>query len=147
MQFDSAANPWISEIYNRWVEIDVQNFLENIGINCTVNFFETLAACNLNQSPFKNSIWEILPHSAITAGVLHCYPIKVESSRVLWEEWFSLDGEIHHHVLSNLPFKSENGVWTPDENDLDHPAEVLGRSWHYENTSDLRPALLKSKGF
>jgi hypothetical protein len=52
-----------------------------------------------------------------------------------------MDNEIHHHILSNEPFASAQGIWTPEPNDTDHPIEVLGRSWHYENSKDLKPTL------
>ena len=52
-----------------------------------------------------------------------------------------LDNEIHHHILSNLKFDSAQGIWTPEPDDSDHPIEVLGRSWHFENSKDLKPTL------
>jgi DNA-binding response OmpR family regulator len=41
----------------------------------------------------------------------------------------------------NKPFDSAQGIWTPEPDDADHPIEVLGRSWHYKNSKDLRPTL------
>ena len=139
--------PWAIEIYQRWIEIDVQSFLEKIGVNFQTNFAQPLSNCNSEESPFLNSKWQIIPHSAISNGVLHCYPLRLSTSRVIWEEWFLLDGNIHHHLLSNLPFPSEQGIWTPDATDVDHPQEVLGRSWHYENLTEMKPVTLNRKGF
>jgi hypothetical protein len=52
-----------------------------------------------------------------------------------------LDNEIHHHILSNQKFDTAQGIWTPEPDDADHPIEVLGRSWHFENSKDLKPTL------
>jgi hypothetical protein len=140
------AKPWMSKTNERWIEIGVPEFLAKIGIDFESNFLKTLQNCTTSENPYPNSKWEIIPHSVIPGGVLHCYPIKIEQSKVTWEEWFLMDGEIHHHILSNQPFENEEGIWTPEADDQDHPVEVLGRSWHYQNSSDLRPSLLVSKG-
>jgi hypothetical protein len=141
-----GIKPWISKTHGRWLEIGAPKFLANIGIDFESNFLQSIKTCGLSENPYLNCKWEIIPHSVIPVGVLHCYPIEINSARVTWEEWFLMDGEIHHHILSNLAFESEQGVWTPDADDKDHPIEVLGRSWHYQNTSDLRPSLLITKG-
>ena len=147
MKTDSPfTRPWVSQLHDCWLQIAVPNFLESIGINFNTSFFEALSACSQTEDPYTNSIWKIIPHSVIPAGVLHCYPKKVESSRVNWEEWFLLNGEIHHHILSNFTFASEQGTWTPEADDQDHPVEVLGLTWHYENLTDFRPALFTQSG-
>ena len=137
---------WISKTYERWVEIGVPEFFAKIGIAFESNFLHTLQNCTISEDPYSNFKWAIIPHSAIPGGVLHCFPIKIKQSKITWEEWFLMDGEIHHHILSNQPFENEEGIWTPDADDQDHPIEVLGRTWHYQNSSDLIPSLLISKG-
>lgn len=138
------AQAWISKTYEHWVAIGTPKFMEDIGVDFESNFLQTINNCAILDDPYSNCKWEIIPHSVIPAGVLHCYPIAIGTERVTWEEWFIMEGEIHHHLLSNLPFEGEQGVWTPNDDDKDHPIEVLGRSWHYQNTSDLRPSLLIS---
>jgi hypothetical protein len=140
------TKPWISKTYERWLAIGAPKFLENIGIDFASQFLETIESCDFEEDPYYGSTWEIVPHSLIAGGVLHCYPLAIGNTKVTWEEWFVMDGEIRHHILSNLPFDSEQGVWTPDADDKDHPTEVLGRNWHYQNTSDLRPSLLIAQG-
>ena len=132
---------WIQATKERWKEVAAASFLESIGIDLNSNFLETISKSKLISDPYANSIWLIFPHSRVSQGVLHCYPKNVTSEKVIWEEWFLLDSEIHHHILSNQPFDSAQGIWTPEPNDVDHPSEVLGRSWHYENSKDLRPTL------
>ena len=137
----SQDQSWIQATIRRWGEIKAEAFLQKIGIDFQSNFIGPISNSKLISDPYINSIWEIIPHSLIPAGVLHCYPKNVESEKVIWEEWFLLDNEIHHHVLSNQPIESAQEIWTPEPNDIDHPVAVLGRSWHYENSEDLRPTL------
>lgn len=133
--------PWIAATKARWRELNAEFFLTNIGIDFESNFLEPISNTNETTDPYANSIWQIIPHSLISQGVLHCYPKKVSSEKVIWEEWFLLDNEIHHHILSNQKFDSAQGIWTPEPDDSDHPIEVLGRSWHFENSKDLKPTL------
>lgn len=133
--------PWIQATKKRWQELNAELFLTSIGIDFNSNFIEPISNSNLTADPYLNSIWEIVPHSFVSQGVLHCFPKTVGPEKVIWEEWFLLDSEIHHHILSNHPFYSAEGIWTPKPNDADHPIKVLGRSWHYENSKDLKPTL------
>ena len=133
--------PWIQATKKRWQELNAELFLTSIGTDFTSNFIEPISNSNLEADPYSNSIWQIVPHSLVSQGVLHCYPKEVAFEKVIWEEWFLLDNEIHHHILSNHPFDSAQGIWTPESKDTDHPIEVLGRSWHYENSKDLKPTL------
>ena len=133
--------PWITATKARWRELNAEFFLTKIGIDFESNFLEPISNTCKSTDPYANSIWQIIPHSLISQGVLHCYPKKVSSEKVIWEEWFLLDNEIHHHILSNLKFDSAQGIWTPEPDDSDHPIEVLGRSWHFENSKDLKPTL------
>lgn len=133
--------PWIQATKARWQELNAEFFLTSIGIDFKTNFFEPISNSNQSVDPYANSIWQIIPHSLIPQGVLHCYPKEVTTENVIWEEWFLMDNEIHHHILSNQTFDSAQGIWTPEPNDTDHPIQVLGRSWHYENSKGLKPML------
>jgi len=133
--------PWIQATKERWKELHAEFFLTSIGVDFNSNFLETISKTTKNMDPYADSVWQIIPHSLVAQGVLHCYPKEVASKKVIWEEWFLMDNEIHHHILSNKPFDSAQGIWTPEPDDVNHPIEVLGRSWHYENSKDLRPTL------
>ena len=133
--------PWIQATKARWQELNAEFFLTSIGIDFKTNFLEPISNSNQSSDPYANSIWQIFPHSLISQGVLHCYPKEVTTEKVIWEEWFLMDNEIHHHILSNQTFDSAQGIWTPEPNDTDHPIQVLGRSWHYENSKCLKPML------
>ncbi len=136
-----SEQPWIQATKARWQELNAEFFLTSIGIDFKSNFLEPISNTNQITDPYANSIWQIIPHSLIPQGVLHCFPKVVTAEKVIWEEWFLMDGEIHHHILSNHPFDSAQGIWTPEPIDTDHPIEVLGLSWHYKNSKDLRPTL------
>ena len=136
-----SEQPWIQATKARWQELNAEFFLTSIGIDFKSNFLEPISNTNQITDPYTNSIWQIIPHSLIPQGVLHCFPKVVTAEKVIWEEWFLIDGEIHHHILSNHSFNSAQGIWMPEPNDTDHPIEVLGLSWHYENSKDLRPTL------
>ena len=133
--------PWIQATKARWQELNAEFFLTSIGIDFKTNFLEPISNSNQAIDPYANSIWQIVPHSLIPQGVLHCYPKEVTSEKIIWEEWFLMDNEIHHHILSNKLFDSAQGIWTPEPYDTNHPIQVLGRSWHYENSKDLKPTL------
>lgn len=139
------SDSWRTRIYHLWTSIGVPDFLGLIGVDFKLNFSRVISESTVFEDPYRNSKWEIIPHSTIPFGVLHCYPREIESSKVVWEEWFLLNSEIHHHILSNHPFDDEQGVWMADPDDSDHPVEVLGQSWHYQNSKDLRPSLLVPK--
>ena len=53
-----------------------------------------------------------------------------------------LNGEIRHHVLSNLALENQDGVWQPEPTDTDHPDITLNRSWNYKIAKSLNPFLL-----
>ena len=137
----TTEQPWIEATKARWQELNAEFFLTSIGIDFKTNFLDSISNSKLSTDPYSNSIWKIVPHSLVPQGVLHCYPKLVASEKVIWEEWFLVDNEIHHHILSNQPFDSAQGIWTPEPDDADHPIEVLGRSWHYENSNNLKPTL------
>ena len=136
-----SEQPWIQATKARWLELNAEFFLASIGIDFKSNFLKPISNTNQITDPYANSIWQIIPHSLIPKGVLHCFPKVVTAEKVIWEEWFLMDGEIHHHILSNHSFNSAQGIWTPEPNDADHPIEVLGLSWHYKNSKDLKPTL------
>jgi hypothetical protein len=72
---------------------------------------------------------------------LHVYPNQIQDDQVIWEEWFLLDGEIRHHVLSNSALENQDGVWQPEPTDTDHPDITLNRSWNYKIEKSLTPFL------
>jgi hypothetical protein len=130
---------WKAAAKTNWLEIGVPEFLAGIGVDFDKYFIEAVNRSSLNVDPYDHATWEIWPHSQIPSGVLHCYPKEVKANGVNWEEWFLMDGEIHHHILSNTKFDGATGIWVPQPGDADHPVAILDFSWHYEISEDLRP--------
>jgi len=130
---------WKAAAKTNWLAIGLPEFLAGIGIDFDKYFIEAVNASPLSADPYNDATWEIWPHSQIQSGVLHCYPKKVEPNGVNWEEWFLMDGEIHHHILSNTKFDRATAIWVPQPGDADHPVAILDYSWHYEISEDLRP--------
>jgi hypothetical protein len=130
---------WKAAAKRNWLAMGLPEFLESLGVDFDKFFIEAVNKSQLSVDPYDDATWEIWSHSEIPSGVLHCFPKKVEASGVNWEEWFLMDGEIHHHILSNKEFDDATGIWVPQPGDADHPLEILDYSWHYEISDDLRP--------
>ena len=142
LSFQYLSQMWQSALLKRWDEIGAREFLNRIGVDFEHDFRTSLESSNLKANPYAENIWEIFPNSQIKEGVLHCYPKLVGKTKVIWEEWFLLNGELRHHVLSNQPLPNEEGVWTPEPGDTDHPQEVITTSWHYRNDLNRKPSLI-----
>ena len=139
MSIAETLSGWKRDLYQNWIDLGVPQFLDALGVDFERDFVGALALSPGETDPYGDCTWAILANSAIPAGVLHCYPNSVAEKKVSWEEWFLLDGKIRHHYLSNQAFDGEEGVWTPEPGDRDHPVEVLSSSWHYMNSQDHRP--------
>ncbi len=138
----SQINLWKSELSALWMKLEVQNFLTSIGVDYEMHFDQQLKNSKQFSNPYLNHTWVIQSHSQLPLGVLHAYPNQIGQERVIWEEWFLLNGEIRHHVLSNLPLEKQDGVWQPEPTDQDHPEITLNRSWNYRIEPRLNPILL-----
>ena len=133
---------WQSQLHQIWLNNGIPEFLSKIGVDFPKEFLQSLSVNRSPNNPYEESVWKLLPNSNIPQGVLHCYPKEVKDRKVIWEEWFLLDGKIRHHILSNLPLEGEEGEWRAEPGDSDHPQEVLNTTWHYRNSPDLRPVQL-----
>lgn len=133
---------WKSDLANIWDALDVLEFLKNIQVDYQENFMKSLDEFQ-GDNPYQAHIWAILPHPLIPSGVLHAYPARNSQKNKIWEEWFLLDGSIHHHVLSQLKLQQTQGEWMGEITDADHPKEVLGINWYYHNDLDHRPFYLR----
>ena len=138
----SSLSVWKLSLNAIWDQENAAAFLKSIGIDFTSAFLDPLHSSTEERNPYKNHIWQVMASSQIPEGVLHVYPIEIGSTPIIWEEWFLLNGEIRHHILSNAPLANEDGIWQPEANDTDHPKVVINTKWHYRNSKDLSPSLL-----
>ena len=135
-------NNWKQELIQVWDELQVYEFLSSIDVDYEKNFLESITSFQ-GENPYPNYIWQMLPHPQIPSGVLHAYPATMSNKNKVWEEWFSLDQKIHHHVLSQVKLEQSEGTWLAAADDRDHPIEVLGINWNYHNDLDHRPFYLR----
>jgi len=138
----SSLSGWKLSLNSIWDQENAAAFLKSIGIDFTSAFLDPLHSSTEEHNPYQNHIWQVMASSQIPEGVLHVYPIKIGSTPIIWEEWFLLNGEIRHHILSNAPLANEDGIWQPEANDTDHPKVVINTKWHYRNSKDLSPSLI-----
>ena len=138
----SSLSGWKLSLNSIWDQENAAAFLKSIGIDFTSAFLDPLHSSTEEHNPYQNHIWQVMASSQIPEGVLHVYPKKIGSTPIIWEEWFLLNGEIRHHILSNAPLANEDGIWQPEANDTDHPKVVINTKWHYRNSKDLSPSLI-----
>ncbi len=75
--------------------------------------------------------------------ILNALPPEGKLEELFWEEWFVLDGKVHHHILSvPEPVSFEKIFQAPDADEI-HPPEVLGKRWYEQNYLNMEPVLFK----
>jgi hypothetical protein len=135
-----SAN-WKMELAQTWEVAQIAPFLEGLGVDFVDEFISPLQASALPSNPYEGYTWEVLPNSRISPGVLHAYPTNIGSESVIWEEWFLLDGQFHHHILHNYEIDYATEHWKGVDDD--HPAEVCDIQWHLFNNSNRTPHALQ----
>jgi len=76
--------------------------------------------------------------------VINAVPPDEEMKNLPWEEWYSLDNKIHHHVLYlQEPSLCDEIFNAPDLDDI-HPLRTLGKKWYVIDDPDMSPVLLRS---
>ena len=77
--------------------------------------------------------------------ILNALPPAGQLEEFFWEEWFILDGKVHHHVLSiKEPVSFEKIYQAPDADEI-HPPEVLGKRWYERDFLNMEPVLFKGE--
>jgi hypothetical protein len=91
---------------------------------------------------YHNHDWIVTHHPQIGA-VINAVPALELTDTVPWEEWFRLEGELHHHVLYSVQKPESTETWQGPPDDPFHPPQVLGRLWHVHNDADSQPLLVR----
>jgi hypothetical protein len=131
---------WKEELISQWEAAGIPAFFAEIGVDYERSFLAPLAEYEGNN-PFTNHRWYVGKNATISPGVLHMAPNQVDDSPALWEEWFFVDQQMHHHVLRNHQYPEGTETWKG--HDDEHPIEVLDRLWHHHNCDNLIPTLLR----
>ena len=73
--------------------------------------------------------------------VINAVPDITKTDTIPWEEWFMMENEIHHHVLFSVKHEKSTMTWQGEQDDKDHPKQVLGVLWHVYNDMSITPFL------
>ena len=84
--------------------------------------------------------WMVIDNSEVGI-VINAIPDITKTDTIPWEEWFIMENEIHHHVLFSLKHEKSTMTWQGEQDDEDHPKQVLGVLWHVYNDMSISPFL------
>ena len=93
---------------------------------------------------YSNHKWSVIQNSQV-GKVINAVPDISKADSIPWEEWFLMDGNIHHHILFKKKYPKSNMTWEGSLDDKEHPKQVLGILWHAYNEKDLNPYLIGVK--
>ena len=93
---------------------------------------------------YSNHKWSVIQNSQV-GKVINALPDISKADSIPWEEWFLMDGNIHHHILFKKKYPKSNMTWEGSLDDKEHPKQVLGILWHLYNEKDLNPYLIVVK--
>ena len=93
---------------------------------------------------YSNHKWSVIQNSQV-GKVINAVPDISKADSIPWEEWFLMDGNIHHHILFKKKYPRSNMTWEGSLDDKEHPKQVLGILWHVYNEKDLNPYLIGVK--
>ena len=143
---------WKVELEKIWLDLELPEFLNIIGVDFEESFMAPLRDSQLDENPYRDYYWTFFRLDRLPPGVFHAAPKNkvVQHEPAIWEEWFIEGPENHHHTMrnhrnipANMPAGESLLDWRSPENDLEHPLEVLDINWSYFNDKDQRPYLLR----
>ena len=111
---------------------------KDIGIKSEIFTSTKIAELYLNHK------WSVIQNSQV-GKVINAVPDISKADSVPWEEWFLMDGNIHHHILFKKKYPKSNMTWEGSLDDKEHPKQVLGILWHVYNEKDFNPYLIGVK--
>jgi hypothetical protein len=77
--------------------------------------------------------------------VINAVPPDERMKELPWEEWFVLEGELHHHVLYLGPPEHFDEIFAAPPADAIHPPRTFGKRWYVIEDPDMTPVLLRSE--
>lgn len=121
-------------------EKNVDEAFSVIGLNFDEYFTNKVADKETN--PYKDHEW-IVKVVPVFGHVVNAVPIDEKMDELFWEEWFTKDGTIYHHILYlQEPARYDEIFEAPEHDDI-HPERVLGKKWYVIDDKDLGPFLLR----
>jgi hypothetical protein len=131
-------NQDVDRFRDKLIEAAVDRACKMMGLDFEETFIRPAEA--QQTVPYLEYQWVVAPHSLVKQGqVIHAMPPARERAEYPWEEWFLLDGTLHHNVLYTKKGPETTGVFEGALDDRDHPLMALGRTWHYFTAPSLIP--------
>ena len=98
-----------------------------------------------NMGAYENHEWLVktIPRVGL---IVNAVPPEAQIRKQPWEEWYKLEGRLHHHVLYLQKPPHHDEVFDAPEHDDVHPPRTLGKSWFVIEDPDMSPALLRPAG-
>ncbi len=90
---------------------------------------------------YSNHEWIVIQNSQV-GPVINAVPDISICDSVPWEEWFLMEGNLHHHILFKKKHPKSNMTWKGILDDNEHPKQVLGILWHVYNEKNATPFLI-----
>ncbi len=125
---------------------DLDKFLEKIKNSKVLDTAKVLGInSEIFTSPaisklYSNHDWIVIQNSQV-GPVINAVPDLSKKDSVPWEEWFLMDGNLHHHILFKKKRSKSNMTWKGSLDDKEHPKQVLGILWHVYNEKNVNPYL------
>jgi hypothetical protein len=76
--------------------------------------------------------------------IINAVPPDVKIRRLPWEEWYKLEGKLHHHVLYQKKPRKHDEIFDAPDHDEIHPPRTLGKKWFVIDDPDMSPVLLRA---
>ncbi|MBD3308353.1 hypothetical protein GF339_18090 [candidate division KSB3 bacterium] len=121
-------------------EKQVDKAFDVIGIDFDACFTQKLGENDPN--PYQDHEWvvKVVP---VFGHVVNAVPRAEKLQELFWEEWFTKDGIIYHHILYlQQPEHYDEIFEAPDHDDI-HPERTLGKTWYVIDDQDVSPVLLR----
>ena len=113
----------------------IQDTAKDLGIN-----FEIFTRPVISEL-YSNHEWIVIQNSQV-GPVINALPDISIAESVPWEEWFLMDGNLHHHILFKKKYPKSNMTWKGSLDDKEHPKQVLDILWHVYNEKNVNPYLI-----
>ena len=128
----------LEKFREKLIEADVNVACNEIELDFEAIFLE--GSKNLTSNPYSEYEWVVMAHSLVSTGrVIHAIPLISQCDDIPWEEWFLLDGKLHHNILYTKKHPQCDGEFPGSIDDKDHPKMVLGNKWYYYTDTNLLP--------
>jgi len=96
---------------------------------------------DLQDNPYRYHSWLVKENHGFL--VVNAIPEKSAQDHLFWEEWYTYQGELHHHILTLWkPYKHHEVFQAPDSDDI-HPPQCFSQTWYVIEDTDMRALLLR----